>query len=121
MRLINQIPEIFKNRRQIWEGLKNNLIKDEHVEQVYQVRLDICKSCKLYDTSGDGCSLPGTQPCCNYKLSEEYNGNITAGCGCSLSVKLRSLSTDCPLGKWTKIMSDQDEELVKKSLNKREG
>lgn len=120
MSLINKIPEIFHNRRQIWEGLKNNLIKKEHVEQVFNARLEVCKSCNLYDTTGTGCTIPGTQPCCNYHLSEEVNGKQINGCGCSLSIKLRSLSTECPLSKWLKIMSEQDEEILKKKLNQGE-
>jgi hypothetical protein len=84
------------------------MFKTEHVEAVYETRLEVCKGCNNYDTTGIGCSLPGTQPCCNEK---------TGGCGCSLSIKLRSLSTDCPLGKWKAVMSEQEEELLKANLN----
>lgn len=117
MKFLKKIPEIFQNRRQIWEGLRNKTFKKEHVEQVYEARIDICKGCKLYDTSGSGCALLGTQPCCSQDLSEDVNGVETKGCGCSLSLKGRSLSSACPLSKWSAILTEQEEELLKKQLN----
>jgi len=89
------ISKIWEHRKQILEGLKNTVIKDEFVEQVAEVRLEICKGCIAYDTSGEGCAVPGTQPCCS-KLKE--------GCGCSLKIKSRALSSSCPLGKWDAIL-----------------
>jgi hypothetical protein len=103
-----KLLEIFQNRGKIWEGLRNKYFKKEHVEAVYEERMEICRSCNNYDVTGSGCALPGTQPCCNEN---------TGGCGCSLSIKLRSLSTDCPLGKWKALMSQKEEELLKAGLN----
>lgn len=53
--------EIFKNRNQIWEGMKNNIFKKEHIEEVYRERLIVCESCSLYDIDGRGCAVPGTR------------------------------------------------------------
>lgn len=91
------IGQIFKNRSQILEGIKNNLFKREHIEIIAAERLEICKQCKQYDETGIGCAVIGTQPCCN------KNG----GCGCSLSIKTRSLASACPLvvPKWEAILT----------------
>lgn len=58
---MGKLMEIFKNRNLIWEGMKNNLFKREHIEEVYHERLEICKTCKLFDLSGEGCTIPGTR------------------------------------------------------------
>lgn len=99
--------EIFKNRKQIWEGLKNNIFKQEHVEAVYGQRLEVCKGCESYDIKGSGCAVTGTQPCCN---------KDSGGCGCSLSVKLRSLSTNCPKEKWLAVTDEQEEGMIRQQI-----
>jgi hypothetical protein len=47
--------------------------------------------------------VPGTQPCCSK-------------CGCSLSLKLRSLSSECPVGKWDAYFTEEQE--VKYNIQK---
>jgi hypothetical protein len=95
--------KIVKNRNEILEGIKNNLIKKEHVEEIYSDREAICKACPQYDLEGDKCELKGSQPCC---------GN----CGCSLKFKLRSLTSECPEGKWDAVVDDfDDEQLIKEN------
>lgn len=97
---------IFENRKQILEGIKNNLFKKEHVEKIAEKRLQICKTCSNYDKSGIGCLVPGTQPCCNIK---------TGGCGCSLALKTRSLSSACPLTTplWDAVLTQEEENKLK--------
>lgn len=97
------IKQIFTNRKQILEGIKNNIFKKEHVEQIASQRLSLCLRCEHYDESGEGCLVPGTTPCCNKN---------TGGCGCSLSLKTRSLSSACPLSvpKWEAVLTDKEEE-----------
>jgi hypothetical protein len=46
--------------------------------------------------------MPGTAPCC-------------ADCGCILNLKVRSLSSSCPKGKWAAFM---DEEMEEELMNK---
>lgn len=100
-----QLMEAFKNRRAIWEGLRNNIFKQEHVEAVYESRLDICKDCEFVKEKGtELCAVPGTGPCC-------------PECGCSWSVKLRSLSASCPRGKWDAVLTEQEEQLLNLNLN----
>lgn len=89
------------------EGITNSIFKKEDVEAIAEQRLTICKSCKLYDDKGVGCTVPITQPCCNENLG---------GCGCSLSLKTRALSSDCPKGKWKAELTEEEEDLLNQKL-----
>lgn len=93
----------FKNRSKILEGIKNNIFKKEHVEAEATLRFIICKSCSFLDTEGSKCFVSGTQPCCG-------------SCGCSLKLKTRSLSSDCPEGKWKAILTEEQEDLLNEKL-----
>jgi hypothetical protein len=104
---MNRLTDIFKNRSLVWDGLRNKVFKKEHVEAVYNERLEICNACDKIDIEGSKCAVPGTNPCCSE-------------CGCSLSLKLRSLASECPLNKWTALMSNQDESFVKKVIEDNE-
>lgn len=97
----NTLKEIWKNRKQIFEGISNSIIRDQTVEHISALRMDICKNCSLYDSTGSGCMISGTQPCC-----DENKG----GCGCSLKLKTKALSSDCPLGKWKALISEEEED-----------
>lgn len=96
----SSLLKIWKNRSQILEGIKNNIFKKEDVEIIAAERLSICKTCPLFDLTGDGCEVPGTQPCCNKE----------GGCGCSLAFKTRSLSSSCPLNRWEALLTEQEED-----------
>lgn len=91
------LKEIWKNRKQILEGIKNSVLRDEFVEDVSRHRLEVCASCEHQDTKGSKCMMKGTQPCCSL-------------CGCSLGFKTRSLSSECPDKKWKALMSEEDED-----------
>lgn len=69
--------------------------------------MSICRQCKLFDIEGKGCVIPGTQPCCNENLG---------GCGCKLSLKTRSLSSNCPLDRWNSVMTEEEEDLLREKL-----
>lgn len=94
------LGKIWKARKQIQEGAFNLIKKDEFVETVAEYRMNICKGCEHFDGK---CAVPGTGPCCG-------------ACGCSLKVKVRSLSTVCGLielkedPKWFPALSSKDEE-----------
>lgn len=103
--------EVFKNRDLIWEGLRNKMFKKEHVEAVYEERMNICRGCESFDDTGKGCAIKGSQPCCN---------KLNGGCGCSLSIKARSLGTDCPKKKWLAVVSTQEEAMIKHQINQNE-
>lgn len=61
----------------------------------------ICADCPKIDKVGTKCMLSGSQPCC-------------AECGCSLALKLRSMSSECPLDKWKAVMSEEFEDKLNK-------
>ena len=86
--------EIWNNRKLIFEGITNEVIRDEIVEEIAELRHDICNKCEF---KGNDCAVPGTGPCCNE-------------CGCSLAFKTRSLASECPLGKWEALISEEEEE-----------
>ena len=97
--------DIFKNRKQILEGIKNKIFKQEHVEAVAKERWEQhCVRCESLDREGKKCTVPKTQPCCGE-------------CGCSLGLKIRSLSSSCPLNKWPALMTDEEEDELTKNLN----
>ncbi len=103
------LRQIFKNRKQILEGIKNNMFKKEHVEVIANGRMNVCKSCSNYTTNDAGCLVIGTGPCCNQN---------TGGCGCSLALKTRALSSGCPLPtpKWKAILTDKEEDILNQQL-----
>ena len=94
---------IWKARNEIAEGIKNNLFKKADIEQIAAVRSDICNFCEYIDHKGTKCLVPGTAPCCG-------------SCGCSLALKLRSLSTSCPEGFWKAEVSPEEEDAIRASI-----
>jgi hypothetical protein len=107
MSLGTNIFKIWKSKGQIIEGIMNNIFKKQDVEMIAEQRMAVCRSCKLYDERGRGCTVPGTAPCCNEKKG---------GCGCSLSLKTRSLSSTCPLGKWAAELTEEEEDKLNQKL-----
>jgi hypothetical protein len=99
-----KLTTIWKNRKQILEGIKNSIHRDEFVEDVSKHRMEVCNMCPNKDTSGDTCLMPNTQPCCSL-------------CGCSLNFKTRALSSDCPDLKWKAIITEEDEDNLYKFDN----
>lgn len=97
-----------KNRNKIWEGLRNKIFKQEHIELVSKERLEICRTntCGYHDPKGESDAAV-------------HKGHESCGaCGCRLDLKTRSLSSDCglkDLGKeplWIALVSKQDEEMI---------
>ena len=91
---MNILKEIWKDRKKIIEGITNSIVRDDFVEHVASLRNDICAKCP---SKGKKCAVKGTGPCCNE-------------CGCSLAFKTRSLSSSCPLNKWTKVITEKQED-----------
>lgn len=105
---LKNIIQIWKAKGQILEGVKNSVFKKEHVEEIAEMRIAVCSTCQLYTTDDNGCIMPGTNPCCDKKQG---------GCGCSLSLKTRSLSSECPLGKWVAELTQEEEDAINQKLN----
>jgi hypothetical protein len=89
--------QAWKNRNQILEGIANRIFTKEHVEEIAKERMEICNTCDDISRDSSGCFVPGTAPCCNH-------------CGCCLELKTRSLSSDCPIGKWDSILTEEEED-----------
>lgn len=107
MNLKDNIIRIWKSKGQILEGVKNSIFKREDVEAIATERMEICRACDLYDRIGPGCVVIGTEPCCD---------QTKGGCGCSLGLKTRSLSSECPLGKWKAEMTQEEEDSLRSKL-----
>jgi len=95
--LLNKIKAILSNLSGIAEGVINSIIVNDDIEKAAIERNDICKSCEHLDVKGEDCLVSGSQPCCSL-------------CGCSLYFKTRSLSSECPAGKWKALMTEEEEE-----------
>lgn len=110
MSLKKNLITIWKNKGQILEGITNSIFKKEHVEEIAQQRMQICKKCALYTVKNEGCMVAGTTPCCD---------QTKGGCGCSLDFKTRSLSSACPLPtpKWRAILTEEEEDKLNQTLN----
>lgn len=109
MDLKANIFKIWKHKGQILEGITNSIFKREDVEHVAEYRMFVCKNCpsKCYDETGKGCMMPGSQPCC-----DERNG----GCGCSLALKTRALSSECPNKHWKAELTEEEETKLNEKL-----
>lgn len=98
-----KMKAIWENRAQILEGVKNYVFTQESIEVIAQQRYNICLTCKYLDITGINCAVEGTQPCCG-------------DCGCSLKFKTRSLSSECPKGKWEALLSSEEEDEILSKL-----
>lgn len=104
--MLNNAIKIWKERGKIFEGVRNNIFKKEHIEEIAAQRNETCIKCIYIDLKGSKCAVTGTQPCCSE-------------CGCSLKLKLRSLSSDCPKDYWSAVTTQQEEELIRVSINQK--
>lgn len=91
--------KLWKEKGKILEGIGNRIFKKEHVEEIHDERMEICKQCPHLDTEGSSCYVSGTQPCCSL-------------CGCSLGLKLRSLSSECDDKRWKAVLDDDEQEML---------
>jgi len=98
--------KIWKNKGKIYEGIKNSIFKKEHIEEIAAERMALCKACPHIDLEGSKCEVPGTAPCCGL-------------CGCKLSIKTRSLSSQCALNfdrRWEAVLDEKEEDALNDEL-----
>ena len=98
--MLKKLKKIWKSRKEIFQGIKNNWFKKAKIEKIAYERMEICNKCPSLDKFGDDCLVYGTQPCC-------------AICGCKLSLKTRSLASECPHPggpKWKAIMTEEEQD-----------
>ena len=100
---INKLLGALGNLDKIAEGIKNKIFKNDDVEAIAKMRWQECKICPLLDREGSSCAVKTTKPCCS-------------DCGCSISLKIRSMSSDCPKGRWKAIMPAKMEDELKKQI-----
>ena len=100
---ISKLISAFGNLDKIAEGVKNKIFKKEHVEEIAKVRWLDCSVCEHLDSVGDKCAVKATKPCCGQ-------------CGCSIGLKIRSLSSGCPGGKWKAVTTKEAEEAIKEQI-----
>lgn len=99
---MKSVIKIWKAKGQILEGIKNNIFKTDHIEEIAAERMAFCEGCILFDGK---CAVPGTGPCCGE-------------CGCSLKLKIRSLSAECPLvePRWKAVLTFEEEYMLQAKL-----
>lgn len=100
---ISKLLGALGNLDQIAEGIKNRIFKKDDVEAVAKLRWMECSICPLLDKVGKSCAVTGTQPCCS-------------DCGCSIGLKIRAMSADCPKGRWDSIMTPEMESKLNESI-----
>jgi hypothetical protein len=96
---------------QIYEGWRNKLVPPAHLKNMIELtsksRTDICLGCEHHSE--------------NAKRNKGYKSirpdHHCVECGCMLSAKTRCLSCECPLKKWEAVMSNIEEEQIKKQIN----
>ena len=103
---MKNVIKIWKAKGQILEGIKNNIFKVEHIEELAAERKQFCENCVLFDGP---CAIKGTGPCCG-------------DCGCSMKLKWRSPSAECPLPepKWKAVLTFEEEYLLQQKLRENE-
>lgn len=95
--MLQKIKKIWNTKWLILEGVFNYYFTRKKIEKIASYRNDICSTCPLIDLIGGDCEVPGTQPCCSK-------------CGCSLKYKTRSMSSECPQGRWFAVMTEEEED-----------
>ena len=103
-----KLNKLWINGKAILEGAHNAIFKSEHVEEIAAERKAICDTWPDLDLKGSACLVPGTQPCC-------------AKCGCSLHLKLRSLSSACgdeENPRWHALLSQEEEDALTNEIKK---
>jgi hypothetical protein len=100
------LNNIWKNRKEILEGLGNTIFKKDYIEQIASERMKLCMACPHIDEVGNKCALPGTQPCCGL-------------CGCKLTLKTRSLSSECAWEEnkqWPALLNHEEQDDLYKKI-----
>lgn len=92
---------------QIYEGWRNDLIPPSKlkkvISQVSKERLALCEECPFHSK--------------NFKTSRP--DKHCRLCGCTLRAKTKCLSCECPDGKWTQVLTpEQEMEIEENGSNK---
>lgn len=94
----------------MYEGWKNHLIPasdmKEQIKSVSEGRMVICKECHYYSENRkkDG------------KYSTSRPDVHCTNCGCTLAAKTKCLSCSCPMKYWKAIMTDDQYDEIRNTL-----
>lgn len=96
------------NFSQIYEGWRNNLIPPsslkEQIKATSEERINICLNCPHHS---------------RFHKTARPDNHCT-NCGCTLAAKTKCLSCSCPLSKWEAVLTDDEEEQLKKAIHGKE-
>lgn len=98
------IKAFLKSRKEILSGIKNYYIHNKDVETIARYRYKICEGCDKFSNEDISCVIENSTPCCSI-------------CGCSIKIKVYSLSSSCPIHKWDNIISQEQELIYLSKLN----
>lgn len=113
------VPQIWKNKEQIAEGIKNNLFKKKDIEELFDARMSICKGCIWNSENIKGKQYKDLPLCIQHIKSEEYIKDSQerselhcVHCSCYLKYKLRVPKAHCPIGQWPAVASEDESFLI---------
>ena len=90
------------NFSQILEGWRNNIIPPAHlkdlIENTAKERIAICEQCPHHSS----------------KHKTMRPDAHCVECGCTLAAKTKCLSCSCPFNKWVALVTQEEEENIKK-------
>ena len=120
------LPEIWKNKTQIAEGIKNLAFKQDHIEELAKYRKSVCESCIWFNKNQKDKPFEEVPEVIRRLKSEEWIEEVTSSnndkcihCGCGLgnqSLKLRCLSCSCPIGSWTEVVSVEEDKVIREII-----
>lgn len=118
----NLLPEIWKNKAQIAEGIKNRIFKKQHIEELATHRQEICKDCIWYSEKyRNDEEIPEV---ITKIRGEDVRSTVTGrpdahciNCGCNVATKTRCLSCNCPILRWQAVVSDDQRYEIEKITN----
>ena len=94
----------------IVEGWRNNLFPPEKLKEIIaetaKERLAICAKCPL---QSDNAKVLGTYKGMRFDLHCTH-------CGCPLQAKVKSLSSNCPVGNWKAVATDEQRYEIEKRI-----
>lgn len=120
------LPEIWKNKAQIAESIKNLAFKKDHIEELAKFRKTKCESCIWFNKNQKDKPFEEIPEIIRRLKSEEWIKEVTSSnnekcihCGCGLgnqSLKLRCLSCRCPIGSWMEVVSEEEDKIIKEII-----
>lgn len=121
------MPEIWKNKSQIAEGIKNLTFKQKDIEELALARKEICKKCIWFNQNQRNKSIEEIPEVIRKLKSLEWIEELIAtdshkcmSCGCGLgvnSIKLRCLSCRCPIGSWSAVTTEEEQIEINKIID----